>query len=110
MTEGQRGDQPVDGDDWTDGAAADVGPDVDAVDGTVVDETVLEQTVVGSDGTGNPRIAEAVARLRELGDSPPEQHIEVYEELHLVLQETLSDAQQPADGTSGQGSTGDAQR
>ena len=70
------------------------------------DQPVADDWAAGG-GVGNPRIAEAVARLRELGDSPPEQHIEVYEELHQVLQETLSDAeqpsgaQQPGDGTGG---------
>jgi hypothetical protein len=43
---------------------------------------------------GDPRVAAAVQRLDELGDSPPEEHVEVYEHVHRVLQETLGDAQQ----------------
>ena len=34
----------------------------------------------GPDADGDPRIAEAVARLQALGDSPPDEHVEVYEE------------------------------
>jgi len=47
-----------------------------------------------SDAPGDPRVAAAVQRLEELGDSPPEEHVEVYEHVHQVLQETLDDAQQ----------------
>ena len=62
----------------------------------------------GRTGPGNPRIAEAVARLQALGDSPPEQHIEVYEELHRVLHEALNDAQQPSDRPGDATSSGGA--
>ena len=48
---------------------------------------------------GDPRVAAAVRRLEELGGSPPEEHVEVYEQVHQVLQETLGDAQQ--DGAGG---------
>jgi propanediol dehydratase small subunit len=94
--------------------------DHDVVDDDVVDDDVHDQDVAAEgvtddvagadDGAGNPRIAEAVARLRELGDSPPEQHIEVYEELHQVLQETLSDAQQPGDTQQPGDGTGGARQ
>ena len=40
----------------------------------------------------DPRIAAAVARLDGLGDQPPVEHVEVYEEVHGVLQESLADA------------------
>ena len=58
-----------------------------------VDEQPVDEQPV-SDAPGDPRVAAAVARLGELGDSPPEEHVEVYEQVHQVLQETLSDAQQ----------------
>jgi hypothetical protein len=82
------------------------------VDTDHLDERDVDEAYTGPD-VGNPRIGQAVARLQRLGDSPPEEHIEVYEELHQVLHETLSDAQQPpSDGTghgAGSGSTGGAQ-
>ena len=49
----------------------------------------------------DPRIAAAVARLDSLGDQPPAEHIEVYEEVHRVLQESLADANHSNDSTSG---------
>jgi hypothetical protein len=70
-------------------------PEVDVGDTDVVDEPDATGDADGAGDAGslgNPRIADAVARLQELGDAPPEAHVEVYEELHQVLQETLSDA------------------
>jgi hypothetical protein len=43
-------------------------------------------------GSGDPRVAAAVARLDELGDTPPAEHVEVYEDAHRVLQDALADA------------------
>ena len=40
----------------------------------------------------DPRIAAAVARLDGLTDTPPVEHIEVYEDVHRVLQDALADA------------------
>ena len=69
--------------------------DEQPVDEQPVDEPAVE---VGpaepSDAPGDPRVAAALQRLEELGDSPPEEHVELYEQLHQVLQETLGDAQQ----------------
>lgn len=48
---------------------------------------------------GDPRIAAAVARLDALGERPPAEHVEVYEDVHRVLQDALADAQ--ADGRPG---------
>ena len=67
--------------------------DEQPVDEQPVDEQPVDEQPV-SDAPGDPRVAAAVARLEELGDSPPEEHVEVYEQVHQVLQETLSDAQQ----------------
>ena len=50
----------------------------------------------------DPRIAAAVARLDGLGDQPPVEHVEVYEEVHRVLQESLADANHSTDRTDGQ--------
>ena len=48
----------------------------------------------GPDGA-DPRVAAAVARLDELGDAPPAEHVEVYEDVHRVLQDALADAARP---------------
>ena len=64
------------------------------VDDQPVDEQPVDEQPQPADAPGDPRVAAAVQRLEELGDSPPEQHVEVYEQVHQVLQETLSDAQQ----------------
>ena len=40
----------------------------------------------------DPRIAAAVARLDGLTGTPPVEHIEVYEDVHRVLQDALADA------------------
>ena len=40
----------------------------------------------------DPRIAAAVARLDGLTDTPPVEHVEVYEDVHRVLQDALADA------------------
>jgi hypothetical protein len=47
-----------------------------------------------SDGA-DPRVAAAVARLDGLGDTPPAEHVEVYEDVHRVLQDALADAARP---------------
>ncbi len=41
----------------------------------------------------DPRIAAAVARLESLAERPPAEHVDVYDEVHSVLQEALADAQ-----------------
>jgi hypothetical protein len=41
----------------------------------------------------DPRIARAVGLLDTLGERPPAEHVEVYDEVHSVLQESLSEAQ-----------------
>ena len=81
-----------------DAGPVDEGPvDEGSVDEGPVDEQQVDEQPV--DTQGDPRVAAAVQRLEELGDSPPEEHVEVYEQVHQVLQETLSDAQQ--DGPEG---------
>jgi hypothetical protein len=49
----------------------------------------------------DPRIAAAVARLDGLGDRPPVEHVEVYEDVHRVLQESLADATHSTDRADG---------
>jgi hypothetical protein len=51
-----------------------------------------------SDGA-DPRVAAAVARLDALGDTPPAEHVEVYEDVHRVLQDALADAARPQEPT-----------
>ena len=41
----------------------------------------------------DPRIAAAVERLESLTERPPAEHVDVYDEVHSVLQEALADAQ-----------------
>ena len=57
---------------------------------------------------GDPRIAAAVARLDGLTDTPPAEHVEVYEDVHRVLQDALADAagHQRAGGTDDTGEPG----
>ena len=43
------------------------------------------------------RISDAVGRLEGLAQRPPEEHVEVYEDVHRVLHESLSDAQADSD-------------
>ena len=47
---------------------------------------------VDVDDVRDPRIAAAVARLDGLTDTPPVEHVEVYEDVHRVLQDALADA------------------
>ncbi|MDX6211951.1 MAG: hypothetical protein QOF82_1038, partial [Frankiales bacterium] len=55
-----------------------------------------------------PRIADAVRRLDELGSTPPAEHVDVYEEVHRVLQDALADAAQGTEGTdAADGQSGD---
>ena len=60
------------------------------------DEAPEPDPHVGAAGS-DPRIAAAVARLDTLGDQPPVEHVEVYEEVHRVLQESLADATHSTD-------------
>jgi len=67
-------------------------PDDQPDDLPVPEVTVPE--VTAADGA-DPRVAAAVARLDELGDTPPAEHVEVYEDVHRVLQDALADAARP---------------
>lgn len=111
---------------------ADVVPEVDAVDAVdePVDEQVDEQVdeVPGeapegfsddsseypgdapvADGprtevepTGDPRVDEALERLRELDDVATAEHAPVYEEIHRTLQDALAEATAGAATQQGQ--------
>jgi hypothetical protein len=48
--------------------------------------------VAAGPGPADPRVVAAVARLDGLGDTPPAEHVEVYEDVHRVLQDALADA------------------
>jgi hypothetical protein len=70
--------------------------DIDAVDSA--DGAGPAEDAGATDGA-DPRVAAAVARLDRLGDTPPAEHVEVYEDVHRVLQDALADAargQEPA--------------
>jgi hypothetical protein len=66
----------------------------------------LEQ--VDAEDVRDPRIAAAVARLDGLTDTPPVEHVEVYEDVHRVLQDALADAALTSEtgGTSDTGEPG----
>ncbi len=51
--------------------------------------------------TGDPRVAAAVERLDTLGERPPAEHVEVYEDVHRVLQDALADAARDDDAGDG---------
>ena len=57
-------------------------------DGDGLQQRADDALVDGAD----PRIAAAVARLDALGEAPPAEHVEVYEDVHRVLQDALADA------------------
>ena len=40
----------------------------------------------------DPRIAVALSRLDDLGETPAAEHVEVYEDVHAVLQDALAEA------------------
>jgi len=41
----------------------------------------------------DPAVAAALARFDGLGERPPDEHVEVYDEVHQVLQRSLAEAQ-----------------
>ena len=41
----------------------------------------------------DPRIAAAVGRLDSLAERPPAEHVDIYDEVHAVLQDALAEAQ-----------------
>jgi hypothetical protein len=47
----------------------------------------------GDDGGTDPKVAAALERLEGLAARPPAEHVEVYEDVHRVLQESLAEAQ-----------------
>ncbi len=59
------------------------------------DELVASEVEEHRPDGADPRVAAAVARLDELGDTPPAEHVEVYEDVHRVLQDALADAARP---------------
>jgi hypothetical protein len=64
-----------------------------------------EPPAAGQPPVEDLRIAQALSRLEGLADKAPDEHVEVYEDVHRVLHESLAQAQQqrpgPAEGQSG---------
>lgn len=56
-----------------------------------------ERTMPGPPDTGDARVDEAVRPLADLGDRPPGDHVEAYEQAHSGLQETLADLDKRAE-------------
>jgi hypothetical protein len=67
------------------------------------DEAPADEDLVAGKGP----VATAVARLDSLADLPPAEHVEVYEDVHRVLQDALADAAHDSGGDgSGEDRTG----
>ena len=46
----------------------------------------------GQQPPADPRVEQARRRADELAGTPPEQHVEIYEDVHQTLAEVLADA------------------
>ena len=94
--------EPVDGldDPTTDEAGVDFDVASDEAPVDEPDETPADEDLVAGEGP----VATAVARLDSLADLPPAEHVEVYEDVHRVLQDALADA---AHDSGGDGSGAD---
>jgi hypothetical protein len=64
------------------------------------DEPAAEGPEVDEQAVTDPRISAALERLEGLAERPPAEHVEVYEEVHRVLQESLAEAQGDGPGQS----------
>ena len=99
------GEQGADSDE-VDEPTADLGTEVDVFDEAPddrPDEAPADEDLV--EGVGP--VATAVARLDSLADLPPAEHVEVYEDVHRVLQDALADAAHDSGGDgSGEDRTG----
>jgi len=79
------------------------------------DEAPIESAEPAS---GDPRVDAALRRARELADTSPTEHVEIYEDVHRSLQEVLADASgqgeapaaAPPEPTDGSAEAGDAVR
>lgn len=56
-----------------------------------------------SSQSADARVGDAVSRLDGLEDLPPEEHVEVYEQVHAVLAQSLADAQADRAGAAPSG-------
>jgi hypothetical protein len=75
----------------------------DEAAGDAPDEAPPDEDLV--EGVGP--VATAVARLDSLADLPPADHVEIYEDVHRVLQDALADAAHDSGGDgSGEDRTG----
>jgi hypothetical protein len=99
MADGHELDEPT-ADQETD-AEPDVAPDQAPDDGP--DEAPADEDLVAGEGP----VATAVARLDSLVDLPPAEHVDVYEDVHRVLQDALAEAAHDSGGDgSGEDRTG----
>ena len=100
----QGGERMSDGHELDEPAAdheTDAEPDQAPGDGP--DEAPADEDLVAGEGP----VATAVARLDSLVDLPPAEHVEVYEDVHRVLQDALADAAHDSGGDgSGEDRTG----
>jgi hypothetical protein len=75
-----------------------VEPTTDEADVEVApDEAPADDDLVAGEGP----VATAVARLDSLAELPPAEHVEVYEDVHRVLQDALADAAHDSGGDGG---------
>jgi hypothetical protein len=59
---------------------------------------VPDQAPVEGSAVTDPRIGQALARLEGLAERSPAEHVEVYEDVHRVLHESLTQAQEQRTG------------
>ena len=50
------------------------------------------QLPVADAAAGDPRVDAALRRAAELANTPPSEHVAIYEDVHSTLQEVLADA------------------
>ena len=63
----------------------------DLVDAVEADVEAVEIETVVFEPTGEPRVDDAAARLRDIDAAPTSEHVEIFEDVHGRLQEALRD-------------------
>ena len=63
----------------------------DLVDAVEADVEAVENETVVFEPTGEPRVDDAAARLRDIDAAPTSEHVEIFEDVHGRLQEALRD-------------------
>jgi hypothetical protein len=74
-------------------AASDAGNEVvdESQDAVSVEAGVRQQEVPEAATTGESAVDDALARLRQIGESPTADHVEIYDDVHRRLTDALAD-------------------